>query len=225
MRLCILTICIYALLCCCRFEASNAQSSLIESSKFELFLNHFDTLHLPLRIMKLSDFGKYSDTIWRIINGYTQLVPNPVCRALEKSDYDFIKEKYPTDENFHYDGLYKTKVYDYFLVIMKQNNYLIDEYWLKLSLYNKVGILLDTLTIAGQKVNDYDRYCEIDTSFIINIRVFKELVSDENANETLPAIEIKEKYVITEDGHLKCLSQNKVRGYFKIENDEIIRVK
>ncbi|HBL78303.1 MAG: hypothetical protein A2W90_16395 [Bacteroidetes bacterium GWF2_42_66] len=175
--------------------------------------------------MKLDDFGKYSDTIWQVINGSTQLVSNPVCKVIEKSNYDFIKEKYPTDKSYQYVGLYKTKVNDYFLLIMKQSNYLINEYWLKLSLYSKSGNLQDTLTIAGQKVNDYDRYCEIDTNFTINVRVFKELTSEENDNGILPAIETKEKYVITKDGHLKCLSHSKERGYFKIENNEILRVK
>ncbi|HQJ96765.1 MAG TPA: hypothetical protein PLN17_06555 [Candidatus Cloacimonas sp.] len=175
--------------------------------------------------MKLDDFSKYSDTIWQVIDGSTQLVPNPVCKVIEESNYDFIKEKYPIDKSYRYVGLYKAKINDYFLLIMKQSNYLINEYWLKLSLYSKSGNLQDTLTIAGQKVNDYDRYCDIDKDFTINVRVFKELTSEENDNTTLPAIEIKEKYVITEDGHLKCLSHSKEKGYFKIENNEIIRVK
>jgi hypothetical protein len=224
MRLCILVICLYTLLGC-RCRDTNAQTNLTDTSKFVLFLNNFDKLNLPLSIMKLDDFGKYSDTLWQVINGSTQLVPNPVCKVIEKSNYNFIKVKYPTDKNYHYAGLYKTSVNDYFLLIMKQSNYLTNEYWLKLSLYNKIGNLLDTLTIAGQKVNDYDRYCKINTNLTINIRMIKELTSEEGDNDLLPALEIKEEYIITKDGHLKCLSHSKENGYFKFENNEIIRVK
>ena len=182
MRIYILIISLYVLLGC-KYGDTHSPINKTDSSKFVLFLKNFDSLHLPLSIMKINDFGKYSDTIWQVINGSTQLVSNPVCKVIEKSNYDFIKDKYPTVESYHYMGLYKKRVNEYFLLIMKQNNYLLNEYWMKLCLYDKTGNLKDTLTIAGQKVNDYDCYCEIDTNLVISLRVIKELVSDENNNE------------------------------------------
>lgn len=224
MKIWILAICLYALLGS-RFNDTNTQTNLTDSSKFAFFINNFETLHLPLKIVSVSDFDKFMQSIWQNINGSNLLVHNPICKDIEKSNYNFIREKYPIDKNFHYFGFYKMKINEFFILIMRQTNDVNDDYWIKLNLYSKSGILQDTLTIAGQKVNDYDRYCEIDTNFTINIRVFKELASKENNNNTLTAIETKEKYVITKDGHLKCLSHSKEMGYFKFENNEIIRVK
>jgi hypothetical protein len=222
MKYCIFTIVMLTTFNCNYKDTSSGKND--EQSSFSRFLVSFDTLKLPLSITKFNDFSQYSDSIWRVVDGQTRLLGNPIIREIRKSEYGFIKKKYPIRDQYHYFALSKATVNDYIVLLFKQSNHLEEEYWIKLNLYSNSGILLDTLTIAGQKVNVYDRYCEIDTNFSISIRIFQELFSEESNRDLLNAMETFENYVITKDGQFKLLERKSIVGNYRLEGNNMIKV-
>jgi len=191
---------------------------------FPEYISIFNSIKLPLNIFCLSDFDKYGDTNWKEVNGKTILVSNSSCPLIPSNYFKYIKDKYPTGKNYYYQSVYKKVLKNYVLLIIEQTNKQSGDYFLKLNTFGFTGNFIDTLTIAGQKIDDYDQFCSIDSSLVIKIRIIKGLPQTQKPGEPSPNIEINEKYIITDDGHFKQIFRNQENGYFRLIKGVWVRV-
>jgi|GEM_PF-762762 len=206
----------------CLSQNSKNQNNQNLNISFTEFISKFVQLKLPLEINRLNDLGKYSDKIVKVVKGKNVLKTNPLCPTIPKDEYKFISDKFPTNKNFYYQSVYVKDYKNYVLLVIIQNNRITGDYFLKLNVYNLSGKIIDTLSLAGQKIDKTDRFCSIDTNLKIKIRILN--FYPDNQNGELNGLEIKEEYLIADDGHFKRTYYKKEEGLFLIKDDEEIRV-
>lgn len=120
--------------------------------------------------------------------------------------------------------MYKKNYKNYVLLVIIQINRLTGDYFLKLNVHGLSGYLIDTLSLAGQKIDDYNQYCRVDSNLIIKIRKLKDLTLSPQSREPWPELETKEEYELTNDGHFKQTYFKQEKGLFIIKDEEEIRV-
>lgn len=189
---------------------------------FSNYLRRFKQLELPLDIYHLYDLGKYSNMITKEINGKTVLVPNPLCPTIPINEYKYLKDKYSIGKSLYYQSVYKKTCKNYILLVIIQNNRVNGDYFLKLNIHRLSGDLIDTLSLAGQRIDKIDRFGSIDSNLKIKIRTLN-FISDTPSGQ-MNAIEIKEEYQITDYGYFKRTYFMKEKGVFIIKNGDEIRV-
>lgn len=208
---------------CSSPKSSNKLAQLNDS--IESFIFKFDSLQLPFAISNPQSFSYFNDTIVVEDGNSNKYIPNPVFKvpfAHELNSY--IRSKYILDDS-KYLCLYRYKKSEFWLLMFKKTTRDNLESWFFLNTINQYGEIIDTLRVAGFKVYDNFKYCEIDTGLNILLRTLKELPEDDNNTyDASPAIEIKEEYNITDDGFFKRISFMKENGYFIYKGDKIIRV-
>lgn len=207
---------------CCLSQNSNNINIVEVDDYFKSYINTFTELKLPMGINKLDDFDKYSDVVLEKIKGETAVVENTLCPKILKKDYKYLSDKYPTGKNYTYQSVYKKKWNGLFLLIIVQSNNQTGDYFLFLNTCMPSGVIVDTLRLAGQKINDYDRFCTIDSNFTINIRTLKYLTDNNNGGTN--GFETIEEYLIKDDGHFSRIRFLKEKAVFSILNDEVIRI-
>jgi len=208
----------------CSTQINKKHQRIITDVSFTEYISKFNTLQLPLKINCLADFEKYGDNNWKEINGKTILVPNPLCPLIRINEYKYIRDKYPTNKNFYYQSVYKKGLKKYVLLVIEQTNRLTGDFFLKLNVHDLSGNLIDTLSLAGQKIDDFDQYCKIDSSLTIKIRRLKDLTQPPQSHEPWPELETIEVYILTDNGHFKQTYFKQEKGLFTTKENEIIRV-
>ncbi len=218
----ILVILIEFTLICCSQEKNK---SIGLNNSFKAFLLKFDTLKLPFSIKYPTDFSLYNNAVVIEKADSVIYVPNPKFKSLDIIEVsEFFKNKYSIEES-HFLALYKIQLKNSYLLLIKKENYNIEEETLfYLNILDSLGQLVDTLTIAGFRANDYFTYCEIDTSYRISIQKLKELPIENNIDLS-PELETKQEYILTEDEHFKRTYFKQEKGYFIYKDDKIIRVR
>jgi hypothetical protein len=197
----------------------------LTDSTFNSFLLKFDTLDLPFAVQNLDEFFKFNDSITVEDSLWVKYTPNPNFKTIDSIHFkSFLGKKY-SSLNSHYLYLFKYDYYDFYLIIIKQSIYDKHESWLKLNLYNKLGTLLDTITIAGQKVYFFDKYCSIDTNNIISIlTLFDNNTKWDSTTDTYFKQKVRESYKVSSDGHFERIGYKKYYGRIKVVNNTIIDI-
>jgi len=208
----------------CFTQSFKKQVSKNTDISFAEFTKKFNVLELPLDISHLTDFGKYDDKVFKEVNGKTILVVNPLYPEIQINEYKYIKDKYSINKNFHYQSVYKTNFKKYILLVIEQTDRKLGDFFLKLNVYNLSGNLIDTLSLAGQKIDDYDQFCRIDSSLKIKIRRLKDLTQPPQSREPWPNLETIIEYIITDDGHFKQIYYKQQKGLFVRRNNEMIQI-
>ena len=187
-----------------------------QNISFVQFVNKFDVLPLPFNLLDLNDLQKYADNIIQQTNSKTIIVPNPLCPLIYKCEYKYINKINSNTNDNQYRRLYKRYTTKLILLLIKQTNNLTGDYSFNLNSYSLSGKLIDTLTLAGQKIDDYDQFCSIDSSLAIKIRIIKGLPQTQKPGEPSPNIEINKEYIITPDGYFKQTFYNQKQGYYRL---------
>ena len=206
-------------------NCSSKQSDIKKMEKndsFSSFLSEFDSLQLDFKVIGL-DFVRFSD---KNIDENTQLILNPLLKPIEGLNLEFLKMKYPIDNPNRYFGIYKRKIGEHYLAILKQSNDEKEEYWLKLNLFDLKGELLDTLTFAGQKVYFCNKYGKIEQDFHISIYTYEVMQPDTVNAQNYYATESINEYTISSKGQFILIKSRKDRACFTDigENNIVTRV-
>jgi hypothetical protein len=189
-------------------------------NNFVSFYLSFEELNLPFEINSIKDYRPLLFTVF----GDSGIVANPNFKKIEKSDYQYLTNndiKQPHD----YLCLYREMRYDGVLLMFTQYERNGDNYFILLNSYDKDGVFIDSLKIAGQAIYDYDLFCEIDTSFNITTQKIKFLPNgDCSFNEPI-MIETISKYVFTKNGQFEMVSQKSEQADFDYKNGQWIKKK
>ena len=100
-------------------------------SIFSKFLEKFNSFSLPVSIIGGNDILAYDDTVMNRLNDF---VPNPILSPIDS--FEFIKTKYPIDNDNKYYGVSKNKINNYYLVFLIQDNRKKEKYRLMLNLFD-----------------------------------------------------------------------------------------
>jgi hypothetical protein len=177
---------------------------------FSKFLLKFNYITLPLSIIGDKDVLSYDDTILNVQNNF---VPNPILNSIDQNE--FIKTKYPIDDNNKYYGVSKNRFKNYYLVILKQDNWQKEKFRLMLNLFDLDGILLDTLYVAGRSMPEFRRYCKITSDLHIKTYYLDAIKDDLTNNQgNFYATEKYSEYIITEEGKFILTKTNIEQSYF-----------
>lgn len=196
---------------------SISNSDIRKWGNFEIVNN----LPLPFTIEKYKDFEKYSVKLLSDVNGKWVLVDNLRFKIfqLEKK---LFKNIYPISKDFYYQFVYKKSLKGLLLLLIIQTNEQTGDYFFYINSFNASGEIIDHLKIAGQKIDDYDRFCNIDINGNIQIRTIK---FDMPTNDGLTnGVESDEQYIIDPKGYFKKIKETQKKGLFDIKDDKIIRV-
>jgi len=182
--------------------------------RFTEFLGEFDSLNLPYSIIGFNDLHKYSDSTWLIKPEKTLLVQNPLLRTIKKNELEYVKSKYSIDPQINYFAIYKRKLKNCYLTVLRQSNYDKNEFWLKLNLFDFKGNILDTLTFAGNKVGYYNKYGKRSPDLHISTRSYHNKMEDTTNLDNYYATEICNEYSISKENRFSLLKTKKERAYF-----------
>jgi hypothetical protein len=190
-----------------RIEGDNKNS-------FNKFLEKFNSITLPFSIIGGKDILAYNDTI---LNSLNDFVSNPILNPLDH--YEFIKTKYPIDNDHKYYGVCKNKINNYYLVFLKQDNWQKVKFRLMLNIFDLDGKLLDTLYVAGRSMPEFKRYCSITKDLHITTYYYSDIVDDfskkcQKCN--FYATEIRNNYIVSDEGKFILTKEIKERAYFTL---------
>lgn len=220
MRSKLLIIVYLALITCSNSQGIKKDNNI----NFSEFLLKFNSIKLPLSIIGDEDVLAYDDTI---LNTQNDFISNPILSPIDS--YEFIKTKYPVDNDYKYYGVSKIKTSNYYLVFLKQENRKKEKYRLMLNLFDLDGKLLDTLYVAGRSMPEFRRYCSIKKDLHISTYYFTDIVDDLSKNCqkcNFYATEIRNNYIISNEGKFVLTKETNERSYFTMwgERDIVSRV-
>ncbi len=192
----------------CSNERSNPKGTG-DSIAFNDFFERAKELTLPFRL----NIG--SDSVYSFTEkaGDTTGSSNRRFKKIDKSDYLYLKAKYPTEKKYLYRTLFKKRVNDDYLLLITQNDVSSDYlYRFLLNSYSSSGNLLDTLAIAGT-IGALELSCDIDTSFQITTK--SELPSEHAAGKTdsIPVLRVIRMYRIV-DGFFIKDKEEMIHGHY-----------
>jgi hypothetical protein len=189
---------------------------------FSEFLLKFNSITLPISIIGDKDVLAYDDTI---LNSKNDFVSNPILNPLDHNE--FIKSKYTIDTDNKYYAISKNEISNYYLVLLKQDNWKKEKFRLMLNLFDMDGKLLDTLYVAGRSMPEFRRYCKITNDLHIKTYYYDSIKDDLTNNQgNFYATEKCSEYIITEEGKFILTKSNIERSYFTMwsERDIVSRV-
>jgi hypothetical protein len=207
--------------CTCgnNFEYVHSEQQKEFSKEFEALLINFQGRQFPLDINR-SDLKSYGLTVYDTITEKYKTSSFPV---IQNKFLKFICRD-TSDINSSFRGLYKFQFSDFLILVyikdvMSTSEDL--ETWIMLNTYDKEGSILDTLSIAGSKMDQIEKFVSItvNSKIEINIKTYQFLPENPNVS-ALYAIELKQNYIIDEKGRLKLIANHEKEDYFILDDNE-----
>jgi hypothetical protein len=189
------------------------------SKEFESFLINFQEKKLPLAINRI-DLQLYGLTVYDSVD---EKYKTSSFFVIQNKFFKFIC-KDTSNINSAIRGLYKIQFPDYFILLYAKDIISNDEdpeTWIMLNSYDNGGSLLDTLCIAGSKLDQIEKFVSITDSINIEINIKTyQFLPDNPDVPALYAVELNQNHIIDEKGRFKLISSTQKKDYFILDNNE-----
>ncbi|HCW09190.1 MAG TPA: hypothetical protein DGG95_17675 [Cytophagales bacterium] len=201
----------FSIVCCSNSKKAN-ESEVTQNELFSVFIKNFDSLQLPLSIIRDGLF-KYGSPVF--YDSVRRNPGNPYYNVVETKYHRFLQKKIERPNKYKYRYLLASKLGNLSVILYKQIDLEAESFSIKMSTLTYDGGVIDTLTLAGMKANVSEKYVEIDKDWKIHTTYYHYL-PDELPIQALVANKEEEEFIITNDGHFKKTFSNKKKGYFDI---------
>jgi len=197
----------------------HSRQGMAFSKEFESFLINFQEKKLPLAINRM-DLKFYGLTVYDSVDEKYKTSSFPV---IQNKYFKFLcKNTFNINSSFR--GLYKIQFSDYLILVYTKDissNKEDPETWIMLNSYDKRGSLLDTLCIAGSKLDQIEKFVSItvNSNIEINIKSYQFLPDNPDIS-ALHAVELKQNHIIDEKGRFKLVASTQKNDYFILDDNE-----
>jgi hypothetical protein len=203
-------------MCCSNTNNYKRGKNTLDES-LSTFIRKFDALRLPFSLQKRS-FYKYSNIDFDTVN--LNDPKNPYYQTIDKRYFKYLQNgNIDSSCTFHF--LHASRHDSFYIILYQQVNEVKESYLTKMNTLDSKGNIIDTLLLAGFKVNVNEKYGQIDEKWNIKTVLYNYL-QDEPSISALVADVVNEEFTLTSAGYFKRTLSRDQKGYFNIVDDTLV---